>query len=67
MPDDCSGVVQELPSWQFNDNITDSWCDPSIFDGDFRQDLQCPGFMPEMVRNMTVYYKCITKTTINVI
>ena len=49
------GLCKNFPTWQFMENMTDSWCDPRIFDRDFRLDLQCPCFVPEMFRNMTVY------------
>ena len=47
----CSG----FPAWEFMENLTTSWCDPRIFDRDFRLELQCPCFVPDMFRNMTVY------------
>ena len=49
------GLCKNFPTWQFMENMTDSWCDPRIFDRDFRLDLQYPCFVPEMFRNMTVY------------
>ena len=49
------GLCKNFPSWQFMENMTDSWCDPRIFNRDFRLEVQCPCFVRHMFRNMTVY------------
>ena len=49
------GLCKNFPHWQFVENMTDSWCDPRIFNRDFKLNVQCPCFVPEMFRNMTVY------------
>ena len=48
-------LCRGFPAWEFMENLTTSWCDPRIFDRDFRLELQCPCFVPDMFRNMTVY------------
>ena len=49
------GLCKNFPTWQFMENMTDSWCDPRIFNRDFRLEVQCPCFVPQMFRNMTVF------------
>ena len=39
----CSG----FPAWRAAGNSSDSWCQPSIFDTEFRVEVQCPCFLPK--------------------
>ena len=41
-------LCSNFPNWRFVENQTSSWCDPKIFDRDFRLDLHCPCFMTDM-------------------
>ena len=41
--------------WEFIMNLTESWCDPKIFDREFRLEVQCPCFVPKMRSNNNIY------------
>ena len=49
------GICKNFSTWQFMENMTESWCDPRIFNRDFKLEVQCPCFVPNMFRNMSVY------------
>ena len=49
------GICKNFSMWQFMENMTESWCDPRIFNRDFKLEFQCPCFVSNMFRNMTVY------------
>ena len=46
-------LCKNFPSWQFIENMTDSWCSPRVFNREFRVEVQCQCFVPDMVQNMT--------------
>ena len=39
-------ICKNSYGWEFIVNMTESWCDPRIFDREFRLDVQCPCFVP---------------------
>ena len=49
------GICKNSYGWEFIMNLTESWCDPKIFDREFRLEVQCPCFVPKMRSNNNIY------------
>ena len=41
---------------QLTENMTESWCSPSVFNKEFRLEVQCPCFVPQLHHNNTELY-----------
>lgn len=45
-------LCKNFPNYTNIINNTKSWCEPGIFDEDFRLDLQCPCFLPKILEKI---------------
>ena len=43
-------LCKTFPAWQFIENMTDSWCSPSVFNKEFRMEVNCQCFAPALFK-----------------